>query len=120
MQLTPEVRQKIQDEIEQWADDMMFGRPTQMDAPGVAQAIRTLKHDRETREEPRSRSAAESSERDSSRPLARWSASMLRDELRAIADALKADNGEHYDSLIRQERMVRNEITARDLAQSAF
>lgn len=53
------------------------------------------------------------------RPLASWSDTMLRDELRNIAHALQADDGEHYDSLMNQDRMVRNEITFRG-AMSSF
>ncbi|MFB9926017.1 hypothetical protein ACFORO_12440 [Amycolatopsis halotolerans] len=49
LKLDPKTRQKIQEEIEQWAEDVLFGQPTQMDKCGVAQAIRMLKHDRENR-----------------------------------------------------------------------
>lgn len=43
MKLDAATRQKIQDEIDQWAEDMKFGRPTTMDAAGVAQALRLLR-----------------------------------------------------------------------------
>lgn len=61
----------------------------------------------------------EHAERGHTRPLATWSDAMLRDELRSIAHALRVDDGEHYDSLMRQDRIVRNEITFRG-AMSSF
>jgi hypothetical protein len=60
----------------------------------------------------------EHAERGHTRPLRSWSDSMLRDELRNIARALQADDGEHYDSLMSQDRMVRNEITFRGAVSS--